>query len=39
MGELYVISSLLIPFMPETSSKIKTALETKVAEPLFQRIK
>jgi methionyl-tRNA synthetase len=39
MGELYVISSLLIPFMPETSSKIKTALETKIAEPLFQRIK
>jgi methionyl-tRNA synthetase len=39
MGELYVISSLLHPFMPETSEKIKKALETKVAEPLFQRIK
>lgn len=39
MGELYVISFLLIPFLPETSEKIKTALETKIAEPLFQRIK
>ena len=36
---LYVISELLIPFLPETSEKIKTALETKKAEPLFQRIK
>lgn len=33
------IADYLIPFMPETSEKIKTALETKVAQPLFQRIK
>jgi methionyl-tRNA synthetase len=37
--DLSVIAQLLISFMPETSSKIKTALETKIAEPLFQRIK
>jgi methionyl-tRNA synthetase len=37
--DLNVIAENLSPFMPETSSKIKTALETKVAEPLFQRIK
>ncbi|MDD5463958.1 MAG: methionine--tRNA ligase [Candidatus Moranbacteria bacterium] len=43
MAELFVglfaIYNQLLPFMPETSSKIKTALETKVAQPLFQRIK
>ena len=33
------IATSIAPFLPETSSKIKTALETKVAEPLFQRIK
>ncbi|EKE18505.1 MAG: hypothetical protein ACD_9C00313G0013 [uncultured bacterium] len=33
------IAEALIPFMPETSEKIKTALETKQAQPLFQRIK
>ena len=37
--DLYAISELLIPFLPETSEKIKKALETKKAEPLFQRIK
>lgn len=37
--DLNLISELLIPFMPETSEKIKKALETKKAEPLFQRIK
>jgi len=37
--DLEIISQLLIPFMPETSEKIKLALETKKAEPLFQRIK
>lgn len=36
---LFVIYNRLDPFMPETSSKIKKALETKVAEPLFQRIR
>ncbi len=35
---LFVICNELIPFMPETSQKIKTALETKVAHPLFKRI-
>lgn len=36
---LYGIAENLIPFMPETSEKIKKALETKKVEPLFQRIK
>lgn len=36
---LFTICNQLTPFLPETSSKIKTALETKVAQPLFQRIK
>lgn len=39
ISELYLISELLIPFMPETAEKIKKALETKKVEPLFQRIK
>lgn len=39
LSDLSVISVLIEPFMPETSSKIKSALETKVAEPLFQRIR
>ncbi len=37
--DLYVVSELLTPFLPETADKIKSALESKVAEPLFQRIK
>ncbi|OGI25971.1 MAG: methionine--tRNA ligase [Candidatus Moranbacteria bacterium RBG_13_45_13] len=36
---LSAISEYLIPFMPETSEKIKKALETKKAEILFPRIK
>lgn len=39
ISDLYLISQLLIPFMPETSEKIKKALETKKTEILFQRIK
>lgn len=39
LSDLNIIAELLIPFLPETSEKIKTALETKKAEPLFQRIK
>ncbi|EKE19647.1 MAG: hypothetical protein ACD_8C00125G0002 [uncultured bacterium] len=39
IGGLNVISQKISIFMPETSEKIKKALETKVAEPLFQRIK
>ncbi|NTV41022.1 MAG: methionine--tRNA ligase [Candidatus Moranbacteria bacterium] len=39
IAQIYVISSMLTPFLPETSAKIKTALETKTVEPLFQRIK
>lgn len=39
LSDLEVISQLLVPFMPETSEKIKVSLETKVAEPLFQRIR
>ncbi len=38
-SNLYLISHLLSPFLPETSEKIKKALETKKVEPLFQRIK
>ncbi|MFC1644744.1 class I tRNA ligase family protein [Patescibacteria group bacterium] len=36
--DLFRVSQLLIPFMPETAEKIKTALETKEREILFQRI-
>jgi methionyl-tRNA synthetase len=39
LKDLGIISGLLNPFMPETSEKIKRALETKKVEPLFQRIK
>ncbi|MCX6763117.1 MAG: class I tRNA ligase family protein, partial [Candidatus Moranbacteria bacterium] len=39
IADLYLILHLLIPFLPETSEKIKTALETKKTEILFQRIK
>lgn len=38
-SDLYLISYLLIPFMPETSEKIKEVLETKESTILFQRIK
>jgi len=37
--DLNSIASMLVPFLPETSEKIKKALETKQVEPLFQRIK
>lgn len=37
--DLNLIAEHLLPFMPETSEKIKKALETKKVEPLFQRIK
>ena len=33
------IADALIPFLPDTSEKIKKALEAKKTEPLFQRIK
>jgi methionyl-tRNA synthetase len=33
------IGSILKPFLPETSQKIETALQTGKVEPLFQRIK
>jgi len=40
LSDLSLISVLLLPFMPETSEKIKKALETKkLDEVLFQRIK
>ena len=39
ISDLHLISKLLVPFMPETSEKIKKALETKKAEILFPRIK
>ncbi|HPX94283.1 MAG TPA: methionine--tRNA ligase [Candidatus Moranbacteria bacterium] len=38
-SDLYIISQLLVPFLPETAEKIKKALETKKTEPLFQRIR
>lgn len=39
ISELAIISIEIAPFMPETSEKIRKALETKEVEPLFQRIK
>ncbi len=39
ISDLYLISELLIPFMSETSKKIKKALETKKADILFPRVK
>ena len=39
ISDLYLISELLIPFMPETAEKIKKALENKKTEILFPRIK
>jgi len=38
ISDLYFISELLIPFMPDTSDKIKKALETKEVTALFPRI-
>ncbi|MFA6159543.1 MAG: methionine--tRNA ligase [Parcubacteria group bacterium] len=38
LEDLNLISQLLIPFMPETSEKIKKALNTKETKILFQRI-
>jgi methionyl-tRNA synthetase len=37
-SNLYLISELLIPFMPETSEKIRKALNTKETNILFRRI-
>lgn len=39
LSDLYLISQLINPFLPETSEKIKKALETKEPVILFQRIK
>jgi methionyl-tRNA synthetase len=40
LTDISLISELLLPFMPETSQKIKKSLETKkLDEVLFQRIK
>lgn len=39
ISNLNLLSEILASFLPETSEKIKKALETKKAEPLFQRIK
>ena len=36
---LYKIQDIIVPFMPETSEKIKKALADKKTEILFQRIK
>jgi len=38
VADLYLVSDFLIPFVPETSEKIKKALETKEAGILFPRI-
>ncbi|HHE46003.1 MAG TPA: hypothetical protein ENL05_01505 [Candidatus Moranbacteria bacterium] len=37
--DLANIANLLVPFMPETSEKIKKALKERKIKPLFQRIK
>ena len=39
VSDLFLISELLIPFMPDTSEKIKKALEAGKTEILFPRIK
>ncbi|MDD5651909.1 MAG: methionine--tRNA ligase, partial [Candidatus Moranbacteria bacterium] len=39
VSDLYHISQLLTPFMPETSEKIKKALETKERVILFEKIR
>lgn len=39
IADLYLIANLSSPFIPETSEKIKKALETKELVILFQRIK
>ncbi|MFH0930024.1 MAG: class I tRNA ligase family protein [Candidatus Moraniibacteriota bacterium] len=39
VSDLYSISEMLIPPIPDTAEKIKKALETKKAEILFPRIK
>lgn len=39
ISDLYLIANLSAPFIPETSEKIKKALETKESVILFQRIK
>jgi methionyl-tRNA synthetase len=39
ISDLYFISDLIIPFMPETAEKIKKTLETKESVVLFPRIK
>jgi len=39
VSDLYLISELIVLFMPDTSEKIKNALETKKAEILFPRAK
>ncbi len=39
LGQVSVIAALLKPFLPSTSEKIETALQTGKVEPLFQRIK
>jgi methionyl-tRNA synthetase len=39
MQEIYKIAVWLRPFLPSTSEKIETALQTGKVEPLFQRIK
>ena len=38
VSDLDLISKLLVPFMPETSEKIKKALEEKKTEILFPRV-
>ncbi len=39
LADLTLIAELLAAFLPKTAYKIKTALETKTIESLFQRIK
>jgi len=39
VSDLRLIADLLVPFMPNTSEKIKKVLETKKTEVLFPRVK
>ena len=38
LNDLDMLANLLMPFLPETSEKIRQAIEMKKAEPLFKRI-
>jgi methionyl-tRNA synthetase len=38
VGDLDLVAELTLPFMPETSNKIKQMIKSKKTENLFQRL-